>query len=179
VFEAFADVYGDEMDERVVKVLSGFTHDPWRVRVHLRGLKSSKVNPHGIQPDAYALGPYFGHGVDGRDPNAFSKLRRSIRRVVRDSKEVRKLLEPTGMDLIAYEGGQHILKNAVAINRDQRMYEVYCEYLVEMSKLYKTFLHYNNACRETTWGYFGAKEHTGQPEAETPKYRALRDWAMR
>ncbi len=44
----------DETDEHLVKV-------------HLRGLAKGKVNVHGIRPDAYAVGPYFGHDVDGSD----------------------------------------------------------------------------------------------------------------
>ncbi len=179
MFKAFKDVYGDEMDKRVVKVLAGFTVDARRVKMHLRGLADSKVNVHGIQPDAYALGPYFGHDVDGDDPKAFAELRRSIQSVVKSSMKIKKLLEGTGMELVAYEGGQHILKNPVNINKDQRMYQLYCEYLVEMSKIYKTFLAYNNCSKSSSFGYFGAKEYTGQPMADAPKYRAAWDWIMR
>ncbi len=179
MFKAFKDVYGDETNKRVVKVVAGFTSDSWRVKVHLRGLADSKVNVHAIQPDAYALGPYFGHGVDGNDPEAFTKLRTSMQRVAKSSMEIKGLLKGTGIDLIAYEAGQHILKNAVGINKDQRMYELYCEYLIEMSKIYSTLLLYDNCCRSAGFGYFGHKEYTGQPIADAPKYRAAWNWAMR
>jgi len=97
-----------------------------------------------------------------------------------------KVANSFGVDLIAYEGGQHLVDwntrrvdedpNPLlyAANRDPRMGIIYDELMREWSraggKLFVAF----SAPRIYSWyGSWGIKEHIRQPRAEAPKYDSL------
>lgn len=97
-----------------------------------------------------------------------------------------KVANSFGVDLIAYEGGQHLVDwdtrrvdddpNPLlyAANRDPRMGVVYDELMREWNraggKLFVAF----SAPRIYSWyGSWGIKEHIRQPRAEAPKYDSL------
>ena len=97
-----------------------------------------------------------------------------------------KVAKSFGVDLIAYEGGQHLVDwdtrradedpNPLlyAANRDPRMGVIYDELLREWNraggKLFVAF----SAPRIYSWyGSWGVKEHIRQPRVDAPKYDAL------
>ena len=176
LFRAAELVFGVD-SPRVVKVLATHTANAWIAGQHLQVLRDSKLNPWGVKATAIATAPYFGHKVEGTDPDAIEQLRLAIRKSADDSARHRKLADEAGLKLIAYEGGQHVVKKAQAINRNPVMFELYQEYLREMSKYFEHFSHYCHVGRAGDGGAWGAIEFTGQPLAEAHKYRALVDWA--
>ena len=169
IFRAADLVFGAE-SPRVVKVLATHIANSWITGQHLLVLADPKLNPWGLKASAVAAAPYFGHKVDGAAPDAVDQLREAIRQCAEQSAKQRKLSDGAGLKLIAYEGGQHVLKSATAINRSPAMHDLYLEYLREMSKYYSHFSHYCHVGRAGDHGAWGAIEFTGQPVSEAPKY---------
>ncbi len=176
VFRAADLVYGPG-SPRVVRALATQSANSWIAGRHLEVMRDPKRNPWGVKADAIAAAPYFGHDVDGGDPDAVEKLRASIRKAGEQSAKHRKIADEAGLRLVAYEGGQHVTKRAAALNRSPEMGVLYREYLEEMSKHYDHFVHYCHVGRAGDGGAWGALERSGQPPEEAPKHRALLDWA--
>ena len=97
------------------------------------------------------------------------------------------LAERHGLDLIAYEAGQHLAgvgsvqQNSaitdlfIQANRDPRMYELYMDYLNEWKARGGGLLcHFLNVGPYNKWGSWGSREHQDQQAA--PKFRALMDF---
>jgi len=99
------------------------------------------------------------------------------------------LADQYGVDLVAYEGGQHFvgvqggendddINNLFdAINRDARMGTFYTTYL----EAWRTeggadFAHFVNCDAWSKWGRWGALEYQDQPRADSPKWDALQDF---
>lgn len=175
-FEHFEKVWGAD-NPRLITVIAGWVSNSHVTKLHLEALQDPLINPENIQPDAYAIAPYFGHRVDGAAPDVMDQLRKDIE-VVKDKCERQtKVLEGSGMQLIAYEGGQHIRKHADQANGQPEMYAVYREYLDVMDDYFEgVFAHYVHVGQMKTGGAWGAIEHTGQPLSEAHKYRALIDY---
>lgn len=176
LFRAADLVFGAD-SPRVVKVLAGFTSNPWVAQQHLQVLSDARWNPWGVKASAMATAPYFGHPVQGDAPEAVEQLRSAIQQSARQSERHKEIADRAGLKLIAYEGGQHVTKKAAAINRHPAMYELYQEYLREMSKYFAHFSHYNHVGQAGDRGAWGALEYTGQPLDQAHKYRALAEWA--
>jgi hypothetical protein len=96
-----------------------------------------------------------------------------------------KVANAFGVDLVAYEGGQHLVDwdtrqvdqapNPLlyAANRDPRMGELYLEYLREWDKAGGKVFVLFSAPRIYSWyGSWGLKEHISQSRNEAPKFDA-------
>jgi hypothetical protein len=174
IFRSADLVWGSD-SKRVVRVLAQQVGSTSQTTLHQEVLNNLKCNPWHVKADAVAIAPYFGHKVDGADPNAVSKLREEIASVSKKTASVKKAADAAGLQLIAYEGGQHVLQKATEINRNPAMYDLYNEYLQEMSKYFSHFCHYAHVGKAGDKGAWGCMEATGQTDA--PKYRALSEWA--
>ena len=178
LFRAADLVFGPD-SPRVVKVLATHTANSWIAGQHLGVLKDPKHNPWGVKPTAIATAPYFGHKVEGTAADVAEQLRAAIKKSAEDSARHHAIAREAGLKLIAYEGGQHVIKHGQAINRQAVMFDLYQEYLREMSKYFVHFSHYCHVGRAGDGGAWGAIEYTGQPIGEAPKYRALAEWAKK
>lgn len=110
---------------------------------------------------------------------------------------VKNVATSFGLHLITYEAGQSLVETAVmewnngetagltellkTINRHPRMqdaYETYIDILIEKDVVSKErpLMHFVSTAYPSKYGSWGAIEYTGQPLAETPKYRALRKY---
>jgi hypothetical protein len=176
LFRAADLVFGTD-SPRVVKVLATQSSNAWIAGQHQQVMKDVKLNPWGTKANAIATAPYFGHKVSGDAAEAAEQLRAAIRKSAEESARHRKIADDTGLKLIAYEGGQHVLRKAQDINRNPVMFDLYQEYLREMSKYFEHFSHYCHVGRWGDGGAWGAMEFTGQPLAEAHKYRALAELA--
>jgi hypothetical protein len=180
-FAAFDAVFDGDDAGRLIKVLAGQAGNTAVVEHHVALLDDPTVNPDGVEIDAYAIAPYFGHQVDGGADDVFDQLRadlhdRVLPRVARHA----EVLDEAGIDLIAYEGGQHLMENAVVANRDPRMYDLYLEYLEAMAEhMDGVFAHYVHVGDNPPRHMWGALSYTGQSPEQAHKYRALVDYANR
>lgn len=95
-----------------------------------------------------------------------------------------------GVDLYAYEGGQHLTVNygdttlttstldslydlIATANRDPRMGDLYSKFLTEWKKRGgKQFMLFTSPQTFNRYGFFGIKEWINQPRVEAPKYNA-------
>lgn len=176
LFRATDLVFGAD-SPRVVKVVASQASSPGVTTQHMTVLKNPKFNPWGIKATAVAVAPYFGRKVAGDDPDAVAKLREEIKSSAQNSAQHYKIAHENGLSLISYEGGQHIITKAAAINADPAMFGLYQEYLREMSKYYDVFIHYAHVGKRSDRGAWGALEKTGQDLATAPKMRALVEFA--
>jgi len=91
-----------------------------------------------------------------------------------------------GVELVAYEGGQHLAGNGGVenddvinalfdgVNRDPQMGALYRDYLAAWRTAGgRFFAHFVNCGRWSKWGRWGALEYMTQPRAGSPKFDAL------
>lgn len=180
---------------RVVAVLGGQSASSTLNDHLLSYYDDAGINPLGGRPDALAVAPYFGHifspadgarmtSVDALLDDAEAHIEASIAEATRAN---RKVADAHGVDLIAYEAGQHMLaagglendaafvQRLLSANRNPRMGELY-------RKAHATWLEnggglavYYNSCEQwSKFGTWGALEYQGQPLSAAPKMAALR-----
>lgn len=150
--------------------------------------------------DAIAIAPYFGSYLG--DPEQVPRVRelsldqlfseiftRAIPEAVGWIRDYDALASRRGLQLVAYEGGQHLAGPSndeelaalfVSANRDPRMGQAYATYLAQWrgAASHRTtglFTHFNLAQRYGVFGSWGALEYVQQ--STTPKYSALTSYA--
>lgn len=192
VFRTWRAAFG-ESASRVVRVVGSQAVNPW---VSKNILKHAKLYE---RADALAIAPYF--GFIARRKNEAERARLSVDELLsRTEREIlpkaiehikaqAEVAEGYGLDLVAYEGGQHysaaggvennekITALFDAINRHPRMKDLYLRYLEAWSQSGgRLFMHYNNVGAYTKWGRWGLKEYIDQPRLDAPKYDAVMEF---
>lgn len=168
-----------EGSARLVKVVSGWSDEPYVASVHLEALASSVINPGRVKANAYAIAPYFGRDVDGNSPQALSELRSSVSDAVAEVRAHADLLRGSGLSLLTYEGGQHVLTGAAVINARPEMYDIYTDYLTRISPMVDVFVHYLHNGQWSPGGAWGAEQRVGTPLSMSHKLRALMDFVSK
>jgi hypothetical protein len=175
LFAQFERAFG-AANPRVVKVLAGQSGNAWITGVHLAALADPRINPAGITADAYAIAPYFGRDVDGNAGDAIDRLRDNMHTVLGEVAAQYAVVHPAGLQLVAYEGGQHVLSGAEIVNARPEMYALYAEYLDGLQPYLSLFMHYVHSGRWNSGGAWGAEQTVGAASAASPKLHALFDW---
>ncbi len=145
----------------------------------------------------YATAPYFGGDCDS-DPAAqtwtldqlfthltTTSMPEALSRMTAD----KALADQFGLQLLAYEGGQHLVgygpndnhaaANALFIqaNRDPRMKALYATYFdAWKARGGKAFCIYSNVGTPGRYGSWGLAEYLSQPRASAPKLDAVLTW---
>jgi hypothetical protein len=192
IFKIWEEVFGGP--ERLVRVMASQSANPWVSEQVLTWKDAYK------KCDGLAVAPYFGHRFG--DPKTAERIRRlPVAQLIDQlAKEVagdnRKLIEQQvklarahNVELIAYEGGQHLAGFAggenddaltealIAANRHPRMFDLYSQHLANWYEagggMYVVF---SNVGKPTKWGSWGVLEYQDQPTEEAPKYRAVLDF---
>jgi hypothetical protein len=206
IFKIFEDGFGAEKD-RLVKVLASQAANPWVSEQILEAFSQSSingvdVNPWGITADALAIAPYFGGWSEKLGANIADTLPINVTvDEILDAVELtildevagwiqgsKTVADTYGLDLIAYEGGQHLVASGakknidsltgklVAANFDARMYDLYRKYLdVWFDNGGGLFVHFSYVRSPDEHGSWGVLRSQDQPIEEAPKYRALVD----
>jgi hypothetical protein len=162
---------------------------------------SAPCASHGI--NAVAIAPYFGgYNVpdswttqpDGGRTSLFTEITQGglapggypggmIKQAIDWVASYQTVANSYGIDLIAYEGGQHLLNSSdaalttlyIAANRDWRMGTAYSTYLQGWKNMGgHLFIHFSNVASYSKWGSFGALENI--MHTSSPKYSALTDF---
>jgi hypothetical protein len=188
IFKIWEKAFGN--NNRLVRVMAGMTTNVPMTHMVL-GYEDAFRHV-----DALAVAPYF-HGTQEAQKNlksvdeVFAMLKSprnkySIPRTMQVVKQQAAVVKRYGVDLIAYEGGQHLVayrthgKNEgsnphlIAANKDERMAKLYYDFLngwkAAGGKLFVAF----SAPREYNHiGSWGIKEYITQAANEAPKYRGL------
>jgi hypothetical protein len=172
VFAQFEKSFGPH-SRRLVKVLAGQSGNPWVTSVHLAALADPRINPARVTANAYAIAPYFGRDVDGYAAGAVNLLRLDMRATLGEVIQQHAVVSPSGLKLLAYEGGQHVLQGANLINARPEMLTIYKEYLDGLAPYLSLFMHYVHSGQWSPGGAWGAVQRVGAPSA---KLRALFSW---
>ncbi len=188
IFKAWEKVFGGT--QRLVRVMGGMTSNT-RLTETLLGFQNAYK-----YVDALAIGAYF-YFPQSKMPSiksvddVFKELnapnnRYSIKNLMKTVQKQGQITKGYGVDLIAYEGGQHLVHHQThsmtqgatpylyQANKDPRMAQAYYQLLSGWKhaggKLFIPF----SAPRPSTWhGSWGIKEYISQAVTEAPKYRAL------
>ena len=204
--------WGDARD-RVVCVLGGMSANPWVAEQALQcPLWAAENGGHACAEalDALAIAPYFGSHLgasrwansvvawtgqpDGGLTLLFQELTSgeilddpkalALPAVYRHIAAHRALADRYHLDLLAYEGGQHLVGIGLAQNNPRleqlflaanrsaamgALYDVYLDGWRQQGG--QLFMHFNSVSRYSRYGSWGAKE--AQNQASTPKSDAL------
>ncbi|MFB6551108.1 hypothetical protein [Streptomyces sp. NPDC056405] len=172
------EAFGRASKDRFVPVVAGQGINPDYGAQLLDALDDRTVNYRRQFPKAYAIAPYFAANAEGRSAEAVSRsLRDDIRRQAKVTEENHAIWAPRGVDLVCYEGGQHMVgSGTAAFNRRPDMRQLYKEYLDGLAPYVTLFNHYAHCGTPRDSGNWGAKEYTGQPASRAPKFQALKEW---
>ena len=192
VFSIWRDVFAGQED-RIIRVAGCQQMNPWVAEVILDQL--------GEQVDVLAPAFYFdvrehyhkleqlGAAATGRDVLELAKKSLNERSIPK-MRQHAELAERYGVDLITYEGGQHILPHPAGTTppfnqamwdaqHDPAMYDMYENLLESFRQMEgRLFVTFNFVGRQDSrWGSWGHLAYLTQPIAHAPKYRALIDHA--
>ena len=193
IFKIWEEVFGAQTSKRVVRTMGSFAVNAWASEQVL-GYKDAYKHT-----DALAIAPYFGHSL-GDPKNSEDVLKKSPEALLASLEqeiktETRKFVSEQAamarkfnVQLIAYEGGQHIVGTQGAennealtrrfheLNRHPRMEQLYRLY-------FKTwfdnggglFANFSTVGLFGKWGSWGVLEYQDQPIKDAPKFKALID----
>ena len=192
IFKVGERVFGSK--NRLVRVMGGMTTNT-KLTETLLGFEGAYKHV-----DAIAIAPYFHFPQEKmagiRSVNDVFKAlnekdnRYSIPNTLKFVEKQIQVAKGFGVDLIAYEGGQHLVHHKThsmtegatpflyKANKDQRMASAYYQLLAGWKKAGgKLFIPFS-APRPSTWhGSWGVKEHIAEQPARAPKYRSLLGFA--
>ena len=213
--QIWEEVFNSEAD-RVIGVMSAQADNVWTgnrvLDYHWASHEGSSSVDYGV--DAIAIAPYFGsylgkpdheaqveswtQEADGGLDSLFEELTSggvltngypggALQRAYDNMAAYQNLADAHGLELIAYEGGQHLAGFAgvennqaitdlfIAANRDSRMGDLYREYFTTWNQLGGGVLnHHTDVGTPSKWGSWGALESIYQ--GSSPKYDAIREF---
>ena len=191
IFQIWEDVFGNS--DRLVRVLAAQSGNPWTSEKILGFEKAYE------SADALAVAPYFGAHL-GKPETQAEVAKLSVREILSRCKahmaeNHRQVAihaskaKKHGMDLIAYEGGQHLVGTGgaennqeltalfIAANRDPEMKALYLEDLKGWQKSGgKLFATFSSMGLYGKWGSWGLLQHPDQNPATAPKYQAIMEF---
>jgi hypothetical protein len=196
VMRIFENEFQD--NSRLVKVISSQAANSWLTNYIIEKFEDPLYNPTQVQADAIAIAPYFGGSVANDIGNAGLINSISVDDIL-DSLELslstayawmdaNKIVADThNLELIAYEGGQHLVANAtyyndtayvnklMDANRHPRMEDLYCEYLNYWfdSTQAGLFCNFSSHGVYSKYGSWGIKEF--MDDTLSPKYLGLQN----
>ncbi len=198
MFDIIEDVFKD--NKRLVRVLASQSGNPWTAEQILKFEDSYK------RADALAIAPYFGGRLGNPDTQneianwSVSEVLDSLERTVKYEHEdhmkdhsslLKDKFSDKKLDLITYEGGQHLVGHGgaennkkleelfTAVNRDMRMKSIYHTYLSHWKKSGgKAFALFSSMEGPSKWGAWGLLEDEYQDTTKAPKYMATREFAQ-
>lgn len=188
IFEIWRNVFGDT--SRFKRVLGGWAANTWS------SMEMLDFNNTYTQVDALAIAPYFGGDFSGCGSpvtvdDIFTYLNdagceHSIPKARQYMVGQKSIVDSYGIELIAYEGGQHMVKWGAAAsdplailleaaNLDTRISSSYLSYLNgwrdEGGGL---FMHYSAPDRwDSRYGYWGIMQNLNQTRTEMPKFDSV------
>jgi hypothetical protein len=187
-------VFGAE-SHRLVRVMASQAGNAWVSRILLDSPDAAR------NTDALAIAPYFGSDlgnpelsprVESMDlDELFSELRAvSVPAAVASVAEHAAIAKAHSVELVAYEGGQHLAGVAGAAeneainrlfddaNRDPRMRDLYADYLSGWRKNGgHVFVPFTSCGTPDKYGRWGAREWLQQPRSDAPKLDAILQFA--
>ncbi len=195
VFHIFDGIFND--DNRLIKVIPSQAANSWLSNQIITFFEDPFYNLNGVKADALGIAPYFGGNVaNGIVANGLVStisvaeivelMRQSIPTSSAWIKDSKIVANNHGLDLICYEGGQHLVGNGGnennteltaklnAANHHPDLEEAYCEYMDNWyAESEDLMCHFSSHSKYTKWGSWGVKET--MLDTLNPKYLALQN----
>jgi hypothetical protein len=186
VMDIWSEVFQGQQD-RIVRVLAGHAENPW-ANEQIMGYNGAYQHA-----DALAVAPYFG-GWLGNSANTVNMTVDQILDAAETNIAVQRGHSQTnrnnaaalGLELIAYEGGQHLVgvggyvgndtltQKFISANRHTRMGQLYLQDLNNWKEVGGgVFVTYAFCGRYSQWGSWGLIEQQNQSLATAPKFSAV------
>lgn len=196
VFQIFEDEFTN--DGRLINVIPGFAGNSWVTNYIIERFNEVLYNPTQVGADAVAIAPYFGGGLanDIGDmglensitvPQILDSLENRLPGSYTMMTEHVTVANDHNLDLIAYEGGQHLVAywpynqndayvdKLLDANRDPRMQGMYCDYFDAWYDTFDggLFANFSSHGGYSMHGAWGVKET--YEDVSAPKYLALQN----
>jgi hypothetical protein len=188
VFDIWEAAFGGT--DRLIRVMGAWTSNPRMSNALLTYRDAYK------KTDALAVAPYFGATIkeiqNAKNVDDIFKAinnrrsKKGFAASVRQMEQQSKVAEVFDVDMIAYEGGQHLVdwntrkaddgnnELLYAANRDRRMGDLYKKYMEAWEKAGgKLFVQFSAPRIYSWYGSWGIKEYISQSRSEAPKYDAI------
>ncbi len=181
-------------DDRLIKVLPSQSISYVANKI-IEYFNTPSINPTKIQADYLAIAPYFGGSVantivdeglvsDITVPQILERTKQSMEIAFDRMKQCSEVAQSHAIDLITYEGGQHLVgsrgnenieeltNKLIAANHHPKMKELYQQYFNHWYENYGgLFVNFSSHGRYSKWGSWGIKEH--MENFDNPKYKGL------
>jgi hypothetical protein len=190
---AIGQLWRGMLGNRLIVVLAGQAANPWTLE---RPLEFLQQKYGATQINAIAIAPYMTlvpnpEQAPELETMTFEKLfakvnREALPESLRWMRQNAEVAKKFGVQLLAYEAGQHLvgvqgaenrekLTNLfIAFNRDPRIGALYLEYLRGWQSVSSgVMMHFTDITRASKFGAWGALEHLYQSRATAPKYDAI------
>jgi hypothetical protein len=192
VHQIWERVFGDS--SRLIRVTGSQQSNAW-VTGSILGYKDTAAHT-----DVVAIAPYFGSdlGVPEQQSRveqmSLDRLMAELRdkwvpSAIREIAAQARVAHRYGTELVAYEGGQHLVGLGASVesdrenelfdaaNRDPRMKELYALYLQGWRNSGgHLFVHFTSCGVPTKYGRWGALEWMQQPRESAPKFDAIMEF---
>ncbi len=188
VFRLWEQIFGG--NHRLVRVMSGLVGSTQMTKTILSFEDAYRST------DAYAVAPYVYGDLDAlRKARSVSqvfsimtdpKYPHSLPNEIKSIGKQADVIKSFGLDLIAYEGGQHLVDMHTKsdtqhpnnlfyqANRHPRMGQIYQQLLQGWKQAGgKLFVHFSSPRIYRKYGSFGTKEYITQTDSQAPKHQAL------
>ncbi len=189
------EVFANRPNVKIVAVLGAQAANPFTAE--------KSLEPEGVAADidAVAIAPYMGTAFPMEDPEPVLKLSvdqllDAVQKQLEPGGEVAKYMssyaqfcKEHGKPLLAYEGGQHLVGRGgsensealtallIAANRSPRMGELYKQYLdLWFANSDDVMCLFSFSGANSKWGSWGLIENLDQPESQTPKFKAVKEY---
>lgn len=194
IFTIFENEFGG--NERLYKIIPSQAANSWLSNQIITYFEDPQYNPGGIKADALAIAPYFGGEVP-QDVVAegivssitveeiVDRMEASLPVSFQWMLESKQVAEDHGLELITYEGGQHLVgtggnenieeltEKLIAANHHPDLQDVYCRYFdYWYENAGGLFAHFSSHGGYSKWGSWGIKENFA--DVNNPKYLAIR-----
>ncbi len=194
IFKIFEEVFGGA--ERLVRLLPSQAANPY---VSEQIVKFEDAWKHA---DALAIAPYVGMSVSAEEKDDVIALgldgildrveEKILPETIDVMKKQKELAERYGLDLVAYEAGQHLVglwgandseelnSLLTRANRSARMGAIYEKYYRAWEEIGGGALcHFSSTGRWSKWGSWGLIEYADETPDDSPKYRVTLEFAKK
>jgi hypothetical protein len=196
IFRLWEEVFGGR--ERLVRVLPSQAANSY-ITSQIAGWQNA-----GRNADVLAIAPYISMNIpaEGNGFTAAAVATWSVDRIldyaetnalpecIRWMQENKKVADQYGLKLVAYEAGQHFVgvaggennealtKLLLAANAHPRMAGLYAKYFAAWEANGGDLLcHFSSVGQWSKWGSWGLLQFADDDPAQSPKFRATRQWA--
>ncbi|MBI9015943.1 MAG: hypothetical protein JEZ07_01655 [Phycisphaerae bacterium] len=199
IFKIFRKVFDNK--ERVVRVLAWQSGNTWWMENVVLTYEDAYKDA-----DALAIAPYIGMGVPANGKNLTAEQvakwtvneildfleKEALPKSIKAINASKQVADKYGLELLAYEGGQHMVGIAggenneqmnelfYACNSHQRMGEIYTKYFDAWEKAGGgLFCYFSSVSKWSKWGSWGALQYWDDNIKKSPKYKAVMDWGQK